>query len=166
MAEATVRWARQGDIPDMLRLWKLLASYEGNPPDVVSVSEAQVRRDGFGAERRFECLLAEQDGAVVGLAAFTCAYSTWSGQSGMFVHDLILQEEVRGAHLGQHLMAALAAVARKRGWQRIDLNVRPWNPARRFYERLPMRHRDDLLIYSMDAGAIHALAADVGPIAH
>ena len=63
-------------------------------------------------------------------------------------------------------MAALAAVARKRGWQRIDLNVRPWNPARRFYERLPMRHRDDLLIYSMDAGAIHALAADVGPIAH
>lgn len=166
MAATTIRWARPGDVPEIIRLWKLLAQYERHHPEVVSVSPAQVKRDGFGAERHFECLLVEQRGRVVGLATFIRDYATWTGQHGMFVHDLILEEEARGDRLGRQLMAALAAVAKSRGWQRVDLHVRPWNPARRFYSRLPMQHRNDLLIYTMDAGAIQTLAADAPAIAN
>lgn len=160
MPTIKIRWARPEDAAQMIRLWKLLAVYERHPPEVVSISEAQVRRDGFGPDRRFECLLVERDGAVVGLAAFIQDYATWTGQSGMFVHDLILEESARGGGVGRKLMAALASIAKARGWQRLDLNVRPWNPARRFYGRLPMKHRDDLMIYAMDANTIHDLAAD------
>ena len=116
MAATTIRWAQPGDVPEIIRLWKLLAQYERHHPEVVSVSPAQVKRDGFGAERHFECLLVERRGRVVGLATFIRDYATWTGQHGMFVHDLIREEEARGDRRGRGPGLRTGRIPDRRRW--------------------------------------------------
>ena len=49
----TLRFATSGDVALLLQLIRELAAYE-QPPDAVLATEDDLRRHGFGAERRFE----------------------------------------------------------------------------------------------------------------
>src|SRR5690606_41226286 len=62
-----------GTIVDLV---KALAIYEKEPLSSVKITPADVRRDGFGAERRFEALIAELDAEPVGFALFLDRKST------------------------------------------------------------------------------------------
>lgn len=162
MAETSIRWARPSDAATIVELVRALALYENEPVETVKMTEADVLRDGFGEPRRFECLLAELNGAPVGFALFFHNYSTWQGRAGLYVEDLFVTEQARGHGLGRALMAALAAVARERGCPRLDLSVLHWNPTREFYHRIDMQHMDEWLSYRMQSAAIAALA-DTAP---
>ena len=160
-----IRWARPGDVSDILRLIKGLAAYENEPETSVKTTEADLLRDGFGDTRRFECLIAELDGAVVGFALFFANYSTWEGRAGIYLEDLYVDTAARGHGLGQALMTALAAVAKERDCDRIDLAVLDWNPTRDFYHAIDCQHMDEWLPYRLSGDAIRTLAAQAQPIA-
>ncbi|HIJ61515.1 MAG TPA: GNAT family N-acetyltransferase [Rhodospirillaceae bacterium] len=131
-----IRAARPEDSAEILRLLRLLAAYEGNP-GAVTTDEQAIRRDGFGAGRRFETLLAERAGHVRGLAVLFDAYSSWRGAPTLVIHDLFVEEAARGLGAGRALVAAAARLAAERGCCRIDLNVVEGNDGgRRFYEGL------------------------------
>ena len=117
-------------------------------------------RDGFGERLRFECLLAEVDGAPVGFALYFEDYSTFEGRPGIFVEDLYVAEAARGLGIGQQLLARLAQVAIERDYRRLDLMVLHWNPARSFYERLGFRHSADWLPYRVTGEALARLAGE------
>ncbi|HEX6143184.1 MAG TPA: GNAT family N-acetyltransferase [Geminicoccaceae bacterium] len=161
MSGVTVRPARIGDAPAIVRLVRELASYEGLL-DEVRISEDDVRRDGFGRVPKFECLLAEHRGESVGFALFFENYSTFEGRLGIFVEDLFVQEDARGLGIGRMLLARLAAEVVRRGGRRLDLGVLHWNPARRFYHRLGFSHREAWLPYRLQGDALRALAGSVG----
>lgn len=165
MADTAIRWATPDDAETIVALIQALARYENEPVESVKMTPALVRRDGFGATPRFECLLAELHGEVVGIGLFFHTYSTWEGRAGLYVEDLFVKEEARGHGLGQALMASLAAIARARDCPRLDLSVIEWNPTRDFYHRLNMRHLTAWLPYRMDQDAIAALADTAPPIA-
>lgn len=163
MADPLIRPARPEDADEIVRLVHALAEYENEPAEVVKLTADVVRRDAFGGRPRFEALLAEHDGAVLGLALFYENYSTWQSRPGLFLEDLFVEERARGLGLGHKLMAALAAVAVARGCGRIDLGVLHWNPTRDFYHRLGFRHIDQWLPYRLEGAAITDLAGRADP---
>ena len=161
MSGIVIRFAARADVAAILRLIHELAAYE-KLLDRVQVSEADLLRDGFGEWPRFECLIAERDGAAVGLALYYYTYSTFAGRPGLYLEDLIVGEAARGLGIGRRLVAQLAQVALERGCQRVDFTVLPWNPARDFYARLGATRKDEWLGYSLSGAALRRLAGDAG----
>ena len=154
-----IRPAEAADAAVIVRLVRELAEYEGLL-DQVRLTEADVLRDGFGDRRRFECLLAEVDGAPAGFALYFEDYSTFEGRPGIFVEDLYVAEAARGLGIGQQLLAHLARIAVERDYRRLDLMVLHWNPARGFYDRLGFRQRADWLPYRLSGDGLARLADD------
>lgn len=131
---------RAGKAKDCETLHKLvmeLAKYEKAPEQVETTPE-QLREDGFGANPRYELLVAEDlnSGIVRGIALYYPIYSTWKGPV-LYLEDLIVTESARGSKLGYALMLGLAQVAAEKGVEDLRWQVLDWNePARRFYQQL------------------------------
>jgi GNAT superfamily N-acetyltransferase len=152
-----IREAAASDAETIVRLVRALADFEGLAHEV-RMTAADVLRDGFGPQPRFECLLAEIDGEAVGLALFFHNYSTFEGRPGLYVEDLYLAEAARGRGIGRQLLTRLAQIAIERECARLDLGVLHWNLARGFYERLGFVHRTGWLPYRLSGEALTRLA--------
>ena len=157
--DITVRFATPEDVPLLLHFIRQLAVFE-RAPDAVVATEADLLHHGFGAEPKFEAILAFLDGEPAGCALFHSRFSTWLGRPGLYLEDLFVAEEARGKGVGKRLMARLAAITVERGWGRIDFHVLDWNPAREFYERLGMHHHGEWLRYGADEAALRHLAQE------
>lgn len=162
--ETTVRPATPEDAATIVEFVRGLAAFEHEPLEQVRLTIEDVRRDGFGEQRSFGCLIAEQPSATgwraVGFALFFPNYSTWEGRAGIYVEDIFVVEDARGTGAGRALLSALARLARDRGAARIDLAVLDWNPARGFYERLGFTQQTEWLPYRLEGDAIARLAGD------
>lgn len=161
MPSVAIRRAGPSDAATIVRLVRELAAFEGLL-DQVRITTVDVLRDGFGERPRFECLLAEVNGAAVAFALYFEDYSTFEGRSGIFVEDLYVAEAARGRGIGRRLLARLAQIVVERDCRRLDLCVLHWNPARGFYERLGFRHSADWLPYRLTGDALARLAGQEG----
>ena len=157
--DVRIRFATADDASLLLQLIRELAAYE-RAPNAVVATEEDLRRYGFGLERQFEALLAFLDGKPAGLALFYPRFSTWLGRPGVYLEDLFVTQAARRKGVGRRLMTRLAAIAVERGWERIDLQVLDWNPARDFYRRLGIEHLGEWLRYGGDAAALRRLSAE------
>jgi GNAT superfamily N-acetyltransferase len=153
----TIRFAAEDDCGLILQFIRGLALYE-KAPEAVVTTEAQLREHGFGERPHFEALIAELDGAPVGMALFHPRFSTWTGTPTVYLEDLYVAEAARGHGVGRRLMARLAKIALERGWVRIDFAVLDWNPARGFYRKLGFDHLDEWLRYGAAKGWLERLA--------
>lgn len=154
----TIRPARPEDAAAILALILRQAAFEG-AGGTVALTEDTIRADAFGPGRRFEVMLAEQAGIVVGLAVFFDSYSSWAGRPALMLHDLFVDHGARGAGIGRLLLAAVAREARERGCCRMDVNVLAWNAgARRFYEGLGFSPLADWVPHRLEAAALLRLA--------
>jgi GNAT superfamily N-acetyltransferase len=152
-----IRFATAQDCGLILDLIRELARYE-RAPDAVVATEADLLRHGFGAEPRFEALIAGLDGEPAGMALFHPRFSTWLGRPTLFLEDIVVREAARGRGVGRRLMARLATIALERGWGRIDFHVLDWNPARHFYRKMGFDHHEEWLRYGAAAGWLQRLA--------
>jgi GNAT superfamily N-acetyltransferase len=158
MNPITLRFATVNDVGLLLQLVRELAAYE-RAPDAVIATEDDLRRHGFGPERRFEALVASIDGEPAGFALFFPDFSTWRGRPGLFLEDLYIRGWARRRGVGRRLMARLAAIAIERGWSTLHFNVLDWNPAREFYRRLGIEARSEWQPYSATGEVLRRLAA-------
>ena len=79
-------------------------------------------------------LIAQLDGAPVGLANCFIGYSTFAAAPLVNIHDFAVVPGHRGAGIGRALLAAVEAEALKRGAIKITLEVLSGNdPAKRLY---------------------------------
>ena len=161
MSAITVRAAGPEDVGTILGFVRALARFE-QMPDAVIASEADLLRDGFGPEPRFEARLALVDGKPCGFTLFFTSYSTWEGRPGLYLEDIYVDDAARRRGVGRALLADLARIALDRGYRRLDLSVLDWNPARGFYERVGIRHNDGWLPYRVRGEALAALAKLAG----
>ena len=125
METPIIRKANSSDVKDIIRLLVELAVYE-KEPDAVKVTEEELIRDGFGSNPRYECLLAEFNSEVVGLAFFTPRYSTWVGDT-LHLEDLVVTEKMRGKGIGTLLYREFLMEAKHRGVNRVEWSVLDWN---------------------------------------
>jgi GNAT superfamily N-acetyltransferase len=152
-----VRDALPSDVPVILSLIKGLAEYE-RAPNEVSISEAELLRDGFGDRPLFECLIAQVEEEAVGMALFFPFYSTWKGP-GIHLEDLFVLPSARGCGAGKALLTAVASIAAERGCARLQWQVLDWNqPAIDFYNSLGAKFLDEWRIMRVTGEALCRLA--------
>ena len=157
MQETRIRLAEPTDAALILEMIQALATFEQERDKVVATLD-DIRREGFGTNPAFECLIAESDGQPAGFALFFHNYSTWTGRRGIYLEDLFVHDWARGRGVGEALLRGLAGLALERGCARLDLWVLHWNPARGFYERLGITHMQDWLPYRCRGEALERLA--------
>lgn len=129
-----IRPSVEDDMASVLELIKELAIYENAEKEVTNTVE-QLRKDGFGESKVFDCLVAEIDQNIVGFALFYTSYSTWKG-SCLYLEDFLVTEKKRGQGIGQKLFDAVYDIAKARKVKRFEWQVLEWNkPAINFYNK-------------------------------
>ncbi len=158
MPGTSVREASEGDVPLILSLIRELAEYEKLSHEVVATEE-NLRTNLFGERPFAEVLIAEHDGAPAGFALFFHNFSTFLARPGIYLEDLYVKPEFRGAGVGKRLLVQLARLAKERGCGRLEWWVLDWNaPSIGFYERLGAVAMDDWTVYRLAGRALDDLA--------
>lgn len=158
----TIRPARLGDEPDILRMIQALADYE-REPDAVETTETDLAAHLFADEPRVFAHVAEQDGQLVGIAVWFLNFSTWTGRHGIYLEDLFVDPAARRSGVAEGLVRALATEAAARGYARVEWAVLDWNePAKAFYRRLGARHNETWEPWRLDGDALAALCDRTG----
>lgn len=145
----TIRQAKPGDEPCILGLIRELAEYERLTHEV-KATPALLAEHLFGENALAEAMLAEQDGQAVGFALFFRNFSTFLGRPGLYLEDLYVREDCRGQGIGRTLLGHLAALARERGYGRMEWSVLDWNQsAIDFYESLGAEAMSEWTVYRL-----------------
>ncbi|MBB3064867.1 GNAT family N-acetyltransferase [Limibacillus halophilus] len=152
-----IRFARREDAAVIADLVTELARFEGK---VGACTPEFIERWAFGSAPAFELLVAETDSGVVGYLAFYRAFSLFKGGPVLLIENVYVREALRGQRLGRKLLAAAAAEGRRRGYIRLELNVRGDNPKTiAFYEGLGLFAPGESVMRSEDA-ALATLAEE------
>jgi GNAT superfamily N-acetyltransferase len=153
-----IRAALPEDVGTILKLIQGLAEYE-HEPQAALATEGDLLRDGFGAEPKFQCVIADWDGAPVGFALYFYNYSTWKGRPGIYLEDIFVWPEYRGKGIGKALLLHLARTAVAEQCGRYEWQVLDWNtPAIEFYEALGAKRMKEWLPMRVEGNALLELA--------
>lgn len=155
----SIRPASATDISLIAQFIRDLAEYERLAHEV-RFDEAVLEAKLFGTRPYAEVLIGEIDGSPQGFALFFHNFSTFEGKPGVYLEDLFVRPEARGAGLGKALLKKLAAIAVERDCARLEWSVLDWNePAIQFYKALGAKPMDEWTIYRVDGTALAKLAA-------
>ena len=153
-----IRLATVDDVPVVVSLVRELATYE-REPDAVVATEDMFRAALFGEAPKVFCLVAEDAGEVVGFAVWFFTFSTWLGRHGVYLEDLFVRPEARGAGHGRALLTELARIAVTEGCGRVEWAVLDWNsPAQGFYRSLGAEPMDEWTVWRLTGDALRNLA--------
>ena len=145
----SIRTATTDDAATILRFIRELAVYE-REPDAVEVTLETLREQLASPRPPFECVIAELAAEPVGFALFFANYSTWRGRAGLYLEDLYVTPEARGAGVGKALLRHLAALAVARGCVRMEWSVLDWNaPAIGFYDSIGAAPMSQWTVYRL-----------------
>ncbi|HEX6097584.1 MAG TPA: GNAT family N-acetyltransferase [Thermoanaerobaculia bacterium] len=141
-----IRDAEPDDLEAVLGHMRALAEHEGMSVYFALTAEA-LRACCMGSAKRFHVLVAVSEGAVVGYATYMFQFSPWAGREYLFLDDLYVSPEARGAGIGARLMQRVAQVALER-----DVDAR-WHvemdnrAAQKFYRTLGAELREKRIAY-------------------
>ena len=153
-----VRPATPADLPLICALIGELAEYERLAHEV-RFDPQTLGQCLFGPRPMAEVLIGEAGGTAQAFALFFHNFSTFEGKPGIYLEDLFVRPEARGAGLGKALLAHLAKLALERGCARFEWWVLDWNePSIGFYKGLGARAMDDWTVMRVDGPALTALA--------
>ena len=149
-ARIEIRPATIDDAADVHRLIRELARTTGLSDKFRSTAD-DYREYGFGSNPMFEALVAVLDDDIVGVALYFYTFSSWRGEPGVYLQDLVVTEAARGRRLGERLMRRLVRVAKERDATHLRLAVDCNNiDAMRFYERVGMSNVESDFIYEIE----------------
>jgi GNAT superfamily N-acetyltransferase len=120
----SIRPATINDVALLRTMIRELAEFE-HELELVVIEEADLARDGFGANPKFRALIAEWDHQPAGYALFFGCYSTWAGRR-LFLEDLFVREPFRGQGIGKALLAFVAGIAVQEGCHGVQWEVLNW----------------------------------------
>jgi GNAT superfamily N-acetyltransferase len=161
----TVRRVQPSDVDAAVTLVHELAGYE-RASERCRLTATQLRGALFGPRPALFGHVAEAGGQVVGIALWFLNFSTWDGVHGIYVEDLFVRPEHRGAGLGRKLLAELAGECVRCGYSRLQWAVLDWNePAIGFYRRLGAAPMHEWIPFRLDGPELISLAGSgtLGP---
>lgn len=135
----TVRKLEVSDKERWLELFKAyIAFYESE----LSPEQFELTWQRIHSEFNMNCLVAEQDGLVIGLAHFIFRPSTWAVKDFCYLEDLFVDPKARGTGAGRALLAALEVIAKTSGSNRLYWTTAPDNTiARQLYDKVATTNR-------------------------
>jgi GNAT superfamily N-acetyltransferase len=109
------------------------------------VTEEVLREQGFRrSPADFHCLVAEQNGELIGLLVYYFVPFTYRAKPNIIVKELYVAELHRSKGVGKLLMKAVAKEAQRTGCGMIKWYVAKWNQRGvQFYEKLGARIDDE-----------------------
>jgi GNAT superfamily N-acetyltransferase len=163
LTDGVLRAAQPGDEAGVLACIQRLADYE-HEPDAVANTVEMLTESLFGDVPRVFAHVVEREGAIVGIAIWFLSYSTWTGQHGIWLEDLFVDEEQRGRGYGKALISSLAQVCVTRGYSRLEWTVLDWNaPSIAFYRSIGAEPMGEWTTQRLSGDGLHALSAYAGP---
>lgn len=154
----TIRPATREDVPALMALIRGLAAYEKKPHAVVATDE-DLLRDAFGPNPKFRALIAEWKNEPAGYASFFHFYSTYQGNSALFLEDLFVLERFRKNGIGMALLKAVTRLAIEEGCFGLRWEVLDWNrPAIEFYEKLGATFLNERKVVAFDKNTLYRVA--------
>lgn len=168
MISGMIRAATVNDVATIRAMIRELAAYE-RAVEQVRATEEQLREALFGEHPAAFVLIAEDDetGEAVGFALWFPLFSTWTGTRGMHLEDLYVCPSARGGGHGKALLASLAAICERRGYERFEWWVLAWNePTIDFYKSLDVEFLDEWRICRLSGEPLRDLAARVPAVLH
>lgn len=158
--EVSIRAATGDDATAMHALIQELA-HTTHVPDKFRSSPGQFREHISADAPLYEALVADSAAGIIGVALYFYTFSSWRGEPGVYLQDLVVTREARGRGLGAKLLRELARVAAARGATHLRLAVERDNiAAQRFYERLGLEAVDTDRIFAIDDDAFLELGGD------
>lgn len=156
----SIREAVPDDAATILRFITELADYEKAVHEVEATVET-VRSSLFGPGSVTRGLICEQDDRPIGMAIWFFSYSTWQARNGLYLEDLYVTPEARGAGAGKALLKALARIAIDEGCGRFEWSVLDWNePSIRVYEKIGAEPQKEWIRYRLSGERLIEFAAD------
>ncbi|HWU01507.1 MAG TPA: GNAT family N-acetyltransferase [Novosphingobium sp.] len=163
-APLSIRPATAADLPLICAFIRELAEYEKLSHEV-RFDEAVLGEHLFGPRPMAEVVIGELAGAdgacePQGFALFFPNFSTFEGRPGIYLEDLYVRPQARGAGLGKALLLHVAQVAVERGCGRFEWAVLDWNaPSIGFYRSLGAKPMDDWTVMRLSGDDLQQLAA-------
>ena len=162
----SVRPIRPEDVPAVVGLVRELAEYEQAAHEV-RLTEDQLTGALFAESPALFGHVAEVDAEVVGMALWFLNFSTWRGTHGIYLEDLYVRPQHRGAGLGRELLRTLAALCVERGYSRLEWWVLDWNtPSIEFYKAAGAVPMDEWTVFRLTDDALRSFARDSRAPAH
>jgi GNAT superfamily N-acetyltransferase len=135
----SLRSAVEDDLDEICALIHELAAFERLEHEVVLDRDA-VRDHLFGPTPAAYVTIAEVDGSVAGFALWFTTFSTFLGRPGIWLEDLFVRPEHRGAGVGRDLLAHLQSISPGR----VEWAVLDWNTeAQAFYRTMGAAPQDE-----------------------
>ena len=126
------RKALPHDMPGIHALVRELAAYEKGLDKVTTTSESYT--EDF-SEGWFDAFIAEENGEIIGIALYTCMFSTWRGRM-LYLEDFVVRKAYRGHGIGKQLFDAFLKEARRQKAKLVKWQVLDWNtPGINFYKK-------------------------------
>ncbi len=110
VAVLNIRPATVADAGLILHFIRELAIYE-KAEHSVQTDEIGIAESLFGADATACALICEANGEAIGYAVYFYNYSTWLGRKGIYLEDLYVSQEKRGAGAGKALLKYIARQA-------------------------------------------------------
>jgi GNAT superfamily N-acetyltransferase len=129
----SIRPVELGDKERWLQLWKgYLTFYKTEfSADKTEVTWKRLLDPNFN----LNCLVAQDDGQIMGMTTFNFQNSTWSENGQCLLEDLFVDQSIRGQGIGRALIDAVINEAKKRGCSRVYWNTDETNEtARKLYD--------------------------------
>jgi len=146
-----IRKTKREDLSAVLTLIKELAKFE-KELNSVEINLQDLTNDF--SDGLFDCLIAEKQGSIIGIALYYNRYSTWKGKT-IHLEDLIVTKSERGIGVGKALLNELVLLAKSSNIRRVEWNVLDWNKkAIDFYENVGATILKNWLVVQLDEKSI------------
>jgi GNAT superfamily N-acetyltransferase len=154
----SIRPAAPSDAELILGFITELAIYEKAEHEVLA-SVADIQQSLFAEGSPARALICSRDELPIGFALYFFSYSTWLGRKCMYLEDLYINPEQRGAGAGKQLLRHLAQLACEQGCGRLEWSVLDWNePAIQFYQSLGASPQDEWIRYRLAGDQLRSFA--------
>jgi len=96
----------------------------------------------------------------LGMALYFFNYSTWTGEPGLFLEDLVVRTKARRLGVGRELYRELHKIVKEKGCLRLDWAVLEGNTdAQGFYSKVTATHMKDWWAMRLDGENLENLPA-------
>lgn len=154
--EITFRYADRQDLGLILGYIKELAEYEKLQNEVVATEE--ILEEWIFSQKKAEVILAQADGKEAGFILFFHNFSTFLGRAGIYLEDLFVRSEYRGAGVGKALLKKLASITVERGCGRLEWSCLDWNQKSiDFYRSMGAVSMDEWTVYRVTGDSLKQL---------
>ncbi|WP_130807190.1 GNAT family N-acetyltransferase [Senegalia massiliensis] len=152
-----IRFAKEKDIPLILKFIKELADYEELLHEVVATEE--ILMDSLFKKKTAEVIIGEYENEPVSFALFFHNFSTFLGRPGIYLEDLYVRPEMRGKGMGKIMLSYLAKLAIERNCGRLEWWCLDWNKSSiEFYKQMGAVPMDEWTVYRVTDSALDNLA--------